>query len=61
MIARFYKVRDVEVKEISSERLVKLVRGYVRSKREDVLSDIVICVDFTKLCDLYRMMRPGKA
>ena len=61
MLVRFYRVRDLEAKEISEEKLLRVIKEYVKSRREDLLSNIVISVDFAKLVDLVKMMRPGKA
>ncbi len=61
MLARFYRVRDIDVQEITPEKLVKLIREYVRSKGKTLLDNIVICVDQAKLQELYRVMKPGKA
>ncbi len=60
-MVRFYRVRDLEAKEISEEKLLRVIKEYVKSRREDLLSNIVISVDFAKLVDLVKMMRPGKA
>jgi len=60
-LVRFYRVRDLEAKEISEEKLLRVIKEYVKSRREDLFSNIVISVDFAKLVDLVKMMRPGKA